>query len=207
MSKKAQKLMETFTSSNEKSIEAIEHNSQMLEDALEKIKTVEQIGLLTEAILQITEQTNLLALNAAIEAARAGEAGRGFAVVADEIRKLAENSKDAVNEIKVVTETVTTSVSELAQSSSNLLEFMTSDVRRDYGAMLESIEVFSHDTKTFNDLVTEFSSISQQLSSSMEYMAKIIGEIYVKGYFYIRRSPCPEPFLFPPRIHIFYPSK
>ncbi len=68
---------------------------------------VEEISNFITVVTKISEQTNLLALNASIESARAGEAGRGFAVVANEVRKLAEESRLASEDItKIVNEVV-----------------------------------------------------------------------------------------------------
>lgn len=85
--------------------ETFKVSTTSVEDLVDKL---ESVNIITDSISKIASQTNLLALNAAIEAARAGDAGKGFSVVAGEVKKLAENSKIAVenitkilNEIKI----------------------------------------------------------------------------------------------------------
>lgn len=118
--------------------------------------------------MNITSQTNLLALNAAIEAARAGEAGKGFSVVAEEIRELAEQSKDAVTEIQSITNKVIESVKSLSDSSSNLLTFVSTDIKNDYKTMLNVVDKYNGDANFIDSIVTEFTSTSEELLSSLQ---------------------------------------
>ncbi|XPV76628.1 MAG: methyl-accepting chemotaxis protein [Desulfovibrio sp.] len=87
------------------SIGAVSGNSLSLTERVSGLGAqAEGVGRIMGVISDIADQTNLLALNAAIEAARAGEAGRGFAVVADEVRKLAEKTMHATNDVGVAIE-------------------------------------------------------------------------------------------------------
>ncbi|WP_166239716.1 methyl-accepting chemotaxis protein [Paenibacillus turpanensis] len=177
ISKRAQQLKESAVASQQAAHDIRERVDSGLRSAIEQSKSVEQIHSLTDSILQITAQTNLLALNASIEAARAGEAGKGFAVVAQEIRKLAESSKTAVEQIQGVTGNVVASVENLMMYSNQVLEFIDTTVIRDYGSMVETGEYYFKDAEYVERLVTEFSATTQQLSAAVQNLSKAISEI------------------------------
>ncbi|MCI7129676.1 MAG: methyl-accepting chemotaxis protein [Lachnospiraceae bacterium] len=145
--------------------------------ALNEAKVVDQIGVLAESIMNITGQTNLLALNASIEAARAGEAGKGFAVVADEIRVLAEQSKDAVSNIQNVTDRVNTAVNNLTNDSNRLLDFVDTEVVHSLDMFEHMADAYNQDATQVNDLVSDFSAISEELLASISGVIDAISGI------------------------------
>ena len=166
------------TTENDERTKAIHAEiNEGLTKALEDIKVVDQIGVLSESIMEITGQTNLLALNASIEAARAGEAGKGFAVVADEIRVLAEQSKAAVVHIQDVTKNVVESVTNLADGAKKLLEFVGTDVVDSFAGFSDMADSYSNDAGSIDALVTDFSASSEQLLASINGVMDAIGEV------------------------------
>ncbi len=138
-----------------------------LEKAITDSRKVQEIDLLTEEILSISAQTNLLALNASIEAARAGEKGKGFAVVADEIRVLADHSRQAVDQIRQVTEGVVANVTFLAENSERLLEFMNGKVMEDYDSMTKLAKMYEEDASFYGRISSELGDSSEKMCDDM----------------------------------------
>ena len=136
--------------------------------ALNKIKEVDKIKTLADAILDISSNTNLLALNASIESARAGEAGKGFAVVAEEIRNLAEVSSKTVNEIQDTINEVFIAVESLSDASKTTLDYIETKVVKSYEESVLVGENYDKDAIFVNDLVVGLSATSEDLLISIK---------------------------------------
>ncbi|GAA0754697.1 methyl-accepting chemotaxis protein [Ideonella azotifigens] len=140
------------------------------------VAAMKQIAQKIVIIDDIAYQTNLLALNAAIEAARAGEHGKGFAVVAAEVRKLAERSQIAAQEIG----TVASSSVELAERAGQLLNQIVPNIRKTSDLVQEitaASEEQSSGVGQINSAVTQLSQTTQQNASSSEELAATAEEM------------------------------
>ena len=169
---------------------------QAVEETVDSMKTIsEKIGIIEE----IARNTNLLALNAAIEAARAGDAGKGFAVVASEVRKLAENSQIAANDItQISSESV-----KKADETRELMRNMVPAIQKSAEIAEEIMEGSNEQAKgaeQINLALLQMDQVIQANASSSEQIAAMSEELKKKSddldelvsFFHIGESPAAQ---------------
>lgn len=149
----------------------------VLNQAIEDSRSVEQVNGLTNDILNISSQTNLLALNASIEAARAGEAGRGFAVVAEQIRQLADSSRETANHIQQINGIVTNAVHNLSDNADNLVSYMKEAILPEFAAFVEGGAQYRENATYIESVMNEFTEKTDALKNEVDSIADSISSI------------------------------
>lgn len=173
----SQKEHDAISSSSDKMIVLRQKIQMIAELILELSEHTQQIGNSIGIVDDIAEQTNMLALNAAVEAARAGEHGKGFAVVAGEIRKLADESKQAITKITSLTNSIqytTNSTVMATEEGSKEIESVVKDITQVFSdselllnlvkEVLESINIIATDAKKYSDIIEKLKDVYDQNS-------------------------------------------
>ena len=182
--------METTISSASEGQLSMSHVTECMQNVTQSMTELEQsisdvgaaavkIDEITTAIRDIAEETNLLSLNASIEAARAGEAGSGFAVVATQIKKLAETSASAADEISVLINTVVHQIEqtvsrsqqsmEQIKTSSDAVDSATAQFNKIYESIQQTDEIVHNIINQIyhvNDVSTNMAAITEEQSAS-----------------------------------------
>jgi len=192
----------------DRAVEGINELRQTIASTAKMMKRLgessQQIGKIVTSISQIASQTNLLALNATIEAARAGEQGLGFAVVAEEVRKLAERSASATEEISEIVGTIQEEISRVmtamesgtqeviegtklaSEAKTHLIAII--EVSREMNGLVQNItratakqtvsaEEISNSMQQVNEIATNTAQKGMDVQSSLDLLAGAVSKL------------------------------
>ncbi|MCL1875123.1 MAG: methyl-accepting chemotaxis protein [Synergistaceae bacterium] len=140
------------------------------------VSSVEKVSSFISVITGIADQTNMLALNAAIEAARAGEAGRGFAVVAEEVRKLAEESAQAAENVNKIIRELESGAHESINATTEAGRLLASTLDHAELALGELNSALSQINKA-NDSIQNIAAVTEEQAASSKEVAQAIDNI------------------------------
>ncbi len=150
---------------------------EVLEEAIENSKSVDQVNSLTKDIVAISSSTNLIALNASVEAMRAGEAGKGFVVVASEIKSLANSCSETAGRIQEVNKIVTNAVHNLSKHSQDMADYLSETVLTEFQEFVRSGRQYKEDADYVKEMIDSFNSRTDRLRHSMTEIADSIESI------------------------------
>ncbi len=170
MERSAQAEMETVRGKTEEIM-------SVLNQAIEKSKSVNQIAVLTKDILSISSSTNLIAINASIEASRAGEAGKGFAIVAQEIRQLVDSCAEIANHIQEVNGVVTGAVDYLSSSAGELADYLGQAILTQLERSVQAGRQYREDSAYIGRSMEAFNQRTDRLKGAMDGIADSISSI------------------------------
>lgn len=139
----------------------------------ELVSKLESVNMITDSISQIASQTNLLSLNAAIEAARAGEAGKGFSVVAGEVRKLAENSKHAVQSITKILDEIKKDI----MNASTAMNAGNEAINIQQSTLVETKDSFMHIKTSLDEATTEINDCIENLAMASAQKDEVLNSV------------------------------